>query len=175
MENFKNFLSLVEKRKSIRSFKNIDVEKEKLDYILETFRQAPSVKNLQPWKLIVVTDKAIIKKLVPACRNQASISEAPLVIAACACEEEAYATMGGYLNSFSVDIGISFEHIMLAAVEQGLGSCWIGAFNENEVKEVLGVPENVRVVALTPIGYPDDQGRERKRKTIEEIVSYNRY
>jgi nitroreductase len=175
MENFKNFLSLVEKRKSIRSFKSIDIEKEKLDYILEAFRQAPSAKNLQPWKLVVVTDKNIIRNLAIACRNQTFISEAPVVIVACAKEEEAYATMGGYLNSFPVDIGISFEHIMLAAAEQGLGSCWIGAFNEKDVKAVLGIPENIRVVALTPIGYPNDEGRERNRKPIKEIVSYNKY
>ena len=175
MENFKNFLSLVEKRKSIRSYKSIDVEKEKLDYILEAFRLAPSAKNLQPWKLVVVTDKAIMNKLVPVCRNQAFIAEAPVIIAVCVKEMEAYATMGGYLNSSPVDVGISFEHLMLAATEQGLGSCWIGAFNEKAVGEVIGVPENVRVVALTPIGYPDDQGRERKRKSIKEIVSYNKY
>lgn len=175
MQNFKNFLSLVEKRKSIRSYKSIDVEKEKLDYILEAFRLAPSAKNLQPWKLVVVTDKAVMQELVPVCRNQAFIAEAPVIIAVCVKEEEAYATMGGYLNSSPVDVGISFEHLMLAATEQGLGSCWIGAFNEKAVGEVIGVPENVRVVALTPIGYPDDQGRERKRKSIEEIVSYNKY
>ena len=175
MQNFKNFLSLVEKRKSIRSYKSIDVEKEKLDYILEAFRLAPSAKNLQPWKLVVVTDKAIMNKLVPVCRNQAFIAEAPVIIAVCVKEEEAYVTMGGYLNSSPVDVGISFEHLMLAATEQGLGSCWIGAFNEKAVGEVIGVPENVRVVALTPIGYPDDQGRERKRKSIKEIVSYNKY
>ena len=175
MENFKNFLDLVSKRKSIRSFKNIDVEKEKLDYVLEAFRQAPSAKNLQPWKLVVVTDEAIKRDLVAACKNQTSISEAPVVIVACAKEEDAYGIMGGYMNSFPVDLGISFEHIMLAATEQGLGTCWIGAFNEKAVKEAVGVPENVRVVALTPIGYPNEPGRERNRKSTEEIVSYNKY
>jgi len=175
MENFKNFLNLVKKRRSIRSYENTAVEKEKLEYILEAFRLAPSAKNLQPWKLVVVTDKAIMQELVPACRNQAFIVEAPIIIAVCVKEEEAYATMGGYLNSSPVDVGISFEHLMLAAAEQGLGSCWIGAFDEKAVGKVIGVPENVRVVALTPIGYPNDQGRERKRKSIEEIVSYNKY
>ncbi len=179
MENFKNFLDLVAKRKSIRSYKNIEIEKEKLDYVLEAFRLAPSAKNLQPWKLVIVTDEAIKRELVPACKNQASISEAPVVIVACAKEEEAYGIaygmMGGYMNSFPVDLGIAFEHIMLAATEQGLGTCWIGAFNEKAVKEVIGVPENVRVVALTPIGYPNEPGRDRSRKPIEEIVSHNKY
>lgn len=175
MENFKNFLEIVEKRKSIRSYKNLEVEKEKLDYIIEAFRKSPSAKNLQPWKLIVVTDKKIINDLVIACRNQIFIGEAPIVIAACAKEQEAYGTMGGYMNSYPVDIGISFEHLMLAAAEQGLGTCWIGAFNEKSVKQILAVPENVRVVALTPLGYPDEPGREKGRKSVEEIVSFNRY
>jgi len=175
MENFKNFLEIVEKRKSIRAYKNIEVEKEKLDYVLEAFRKAPSAKNLQPWKLVVVTDKNVIKNLAIACRNQTFISEAPIAIVACAKEEEAFGTMGGYLNSYPVDIGISFEHLVLAATEQGLGTCWIGAFNEKAVKEVIGVPENIRVVAATPLGYPDEQGRERGRKPIGDIVSYNKY
>lgn len=175
MENFKNFLELVEKRKSIRSYKNIEVEKEKLDYIIEAFRKAPSAKNLQPWKLVIVNDKNIIKDLVVACKNQTFIGEAPIVIIACAKEDEAYGTMGGYLNSYPVDIGLAFEHIILAATEQGLGTCWIGAFYEEEVKKIIKAPKNVRVVALTPLGYPNEQGRQRTRKSIEEIVSYNKY
>ncbi|MCE5329670.1 nitroreductase family protein [bacterium] len=175
MENFKNFLEIVEKRKSIRSYKSIEVEKEKLDYVLEAFRKAPSAKNLQPWKLVVITDKSIIKNLAVACNNQTFISEAPVVIVACAKEEEAYGRMGGYLNSYPIDIGISLEHLILAATEQGLGTCWIGAFNEKAVKEVIRAPENVRVVAATPLGYPNEQGRERNRKPIEEIISFNSY
>jgi nitroreductase len=175
MENFKNFLELVEKRKSIRSYKNIEVEKEKLDYIIEAFRKAPSAKNLQPWKLVIVNDKNIIKDLVVACKNQTFIGEAPIVIIACAKEDEAYGTMGGYLNSYPVDIGLAFEHIILAATEQGLGTCWIGAFYEEEVKKIIKAPKNVRVVALTPLGYPNEQGRQRTRKSVEEIVSYNKY
>jgi nitroreductase len=175
MENSKNFLNLVEQRKSIRSYKDIEVEKEKLDYIIEAFRLAPSAKNLQPWKLVIVTDKNIKEKLFTACKSQPSIVEAPIVIAACAKEEEAYGVMGGYMNSFAIDIALAFEHLMLAATEQGLGTCWIGAFFEKDVKDILGVPENVRVVALTPIGYPNDSGRERKRKPVEDIISYNSY
>ena len=175
MNNLKSFLDLVKTRKSIRSFKNIEIENEKLDYVLEAFRYAPSAKNLQPWKLIVINDKAIIENLVPACRNQKFISEAPVVVIASIIEEEAYATMGGYFNSYPVDIGISLEHLMLAAAEKGLGTCWIGAFDEKAVKEVAGIPDKARVVALTPLGYPNEPGRERKRKTMEEIVSYNKY
>jgi len=175
MENIKDFLSLVEKRKSIRSYESTAIKKEKLDYILEAFRLAPSAKNLQPWKLIVITDKAVMNALVPVCRNQAFIAEAPVIIAICVNDKEAYATMGGYLSSASIDVGISFEHLILAATEQGLASCWIGAFDEKAVGEILGLPENVRVAALTPLGYSNDLGRERRRKSVEDIVSYNKY
>jgi len=175
MKDFDNLLQIMKKRKSIRGFKDIEIEKEKLDYILEAFRVAPSAKNLQPWKLIVINDKKIIEELVPACKNQYFIAEAPIVIAACAFEEEAYGIMGSYLNSYPVDIGIAFEHLILAATEQGLGTCWIGAFFEDEVKKVLDVPEKVRVVALTPVGYPNDNGRDKPRKNLEEIVSYNKF
>ena len=175
MNNFNNLLSIISKRKSIRGYLDKNVEKEKLNYLIEAFRQAPSAKNLQPWKLIIVDDKKIIKRLVPACKDQSFISEAPIVIVACAFEEEAYGVIGGYLNSYPLDIGIAFEHLVLAATEQGLGTCWIGAFFEEKVKEVLGVPDKVRVVALTPLGYPDDDGRNKTRKTFDEIVSYNKF
>ncbi|MDD3519752.1 MAG: nitroreductase family protein [Actinomycetota bacterium] len=173
MKNCDNLLEVISKRKSIRGYLDKKVEKEKLDYLIEAFRLAPSAKNLQPWKLIIIDDKETIKKLVPACKNQVFISEAPLIIAVCAFEEEAYGTMGGYLNSYPVDIGIAFEHLVLAAAEQGLGTCWIGAFFEEEVKKILKVPDKVRVVALTPIGYPNDTGRDKPRKEKEEIVSFN--
>jgi len=175
MENYKNLMEIIQKRKSIRGYENKAVEEEKLTYVLEAFRLAPSAKNLQPWKLIVINKKEIIDSLVPACRNQAFISQAPVVIAVCAIEKEAYGMMGGFLNSYPVDIGIAFEHLILAAAEQGLGTCWIGAFTEIEVKKILNVPDEIRVVALTPLGYPSQQGRERTRKEIGEILSYNSY
>ncbi len=175
MNDLNNLLGIISKRKSIRGYLDKEVENEKLDYLIEAFRLAPSAKNLQPWKLIVIKDKNIIKELIPACKNQVFIGEAPIVIAACAFEEEAYGTMGGYLNSYPLDIGIAFEHLILAAAEQGLGTCWIGAFLEEEVKKVLKVPEKVRVVALTPVGYPNDTGRDKPRKKTGEIVSLNKF
>ena len=175
MENFDNLLEVISKRKSIRGYLDKEVEKEKLDYLIEAFRLAPSAKNLQPWKLIIINDKNKIEELIPACKNQVFIGEAPLVIAVCAFEEEAYGTMGGYLNSYPIDIGIAFEHLVLAAEEQGLGTCWIGAFYEEEVKKILEVPDKVRVVALTPVGYPNDTGRDKPRKKADEIVSFNKF
>src|SRR4030043_560082 len=168
-------MDLIEKRKSIRSYKSQAVKEEDLNYVLEAFRKAPSAKNLQPWKLIVVKDKKKINDLSIACNNQTFLAEAPILIVACASEDDAYSSMGGYMNSFPIDLGIALEHLILAATEKGLGTCWIGAFKEKLVKDLLDIPENVRVVALTPLGYPAMEGRIRGRKSLSEIVCYDKF
>ena len=175
MEKFSSLMDIIEKRKSIRSYKPQEVSEEDLNYVLEAFRKAPSAKNLQPWKLIVVRDRKKIDDLAVACNNQTFLKQAPVLIVACALENKAYGKLGGYMNSFPVDIGIAMEHLILAATEKGLGTCWIGAFNEKLVKDVLDIPDNVRVVALTPLGYPAEEGRLRGRKSLSEVVCYDRY
>jgi len=175
VKKFSSLMDLIKARKSIRSYKLQEVEEDKLDYILNAFRKAPSAKNLQPWKLVVVKNKKIIKDLAIACNNQTFLEEAPILIAACAKENEAYGTMGGYMNSYPIDIALALEHLILAAAEQGLGTCWIGAFKEQLVKDILGVPADVKVVALTPVGYPSREASIRGRKPLSEIVSYDRY
>jgi len=168
-------MDLIETRRSIRSYKPQEIEEEKLNYVLQAFRKAPSAKNLQPWKLVVVKNKKIINDLAIACNNQTFLEEAPILIAACAKEDEAYGTMGGYMNSYPIDISLALEHLILAATEQGLGTCWIGAFKEQLVKDILKVPENVKVVALTPLGYPAREASIRSRKPLTEIVCYDKY
>jgi len=175
VKQFTSLMDLIEKRKSIRSYKPQDVEEEKLNYILQAFRKAPSAKNLQPWKLIIVKDKKKISDLSIACNNQTFLSEAPILIVVCAKEDEAYGVMGGYMNSYPIDIALALEHLILAATEKGLGTCWIGAFKEKLVKDLLDVPANVRVVAITPVGYPAVEGRTRGRKPISKIVCYDKY
>jgi nitroreductase len=175
LAKFTSLMDIIEARKSIRSYKSQEVEEEKLNYILQAFRRAPSAKNLQPWKLIVVKSKNTINDLAIACNNQTFLTEAPVIMVACAKEDEAYGVMGGYMNSYPIDIALALEHLILAAAEQGLGTCWIGAFKEKLVKDILKVPENVRVVALTPVGYPAGEGSRRGRKSLSEIVSYERY
>jgi nitroreductase len=175
MKKFNSLMDIIEARKSIRSYKIQDIEEDKLNYILDAFRKAPSAKNLQPWKLIIVKSKKIIKDLAAACNNQTFLEEAPILIAACAKEDEAYGVMGGYMNSYPVDIALALEHLILAAAEQGLGTCWIGAFKEQSVKDILGIPKEVRVVALTPVGYPAREASDRGRKPLSEIISYDKY
>ncbi|MEW6685544.1 MAG: nitroreductase family protein [Candidatus Edwardsbacteria bacterium] len=162
-------------RRSVRAYKPDPIPEDKLRRILEAMRLAPSAKNIQPWKFIVVRNQELIKKLVPACNNQAFVGEAPVVIVGCALEKIAYGRMGGYMSSFAIDLAIVFEHLMLAAVAEGLGTCWIGSFKEKEVKQLLNVPEDVRVVALTPLGYPAVIPEPRPRKPLSEIVSYEKF
>jgi len=168
-------MQLIETRHSIRSYKDQEIEEDKLNYVLQAFRKAPSAKNLQPWKLVVIKNKKILTDIAIACNNQTFMEEAPVIIAACAKEEEAYGSMGGYMSSYPIDIAIALEHLILAATEKGLGTCWIGAFKEQLVKDILGVPENVRVVALTPLGYPAREASIRGRKPLTEIISYDKY
>lgn len=170
-----DFYDCVRSRLSIRSYKPDPVPEAALNRILEAARLAPSAKNLQPWKFIVVSDPAVRAALVPACRGQSFIAEAPLVICGCALAAEAWAGMGGYWRSDVVDVTIAFEHIVLAAAAEGLGTCWIGAFLEEEVRKVLAIPEGVKPVALTPLGYPAREAKPRPRKPLTEIVCWNRY
>ncbi len=160
----------IKNRVSTRAYLPDPVEEEKIDRILEAARLAPSGKNGQPWTFIVVTGEDTRGRLMHACRDQKFIAEAPVVIAACGREKLAYQKMGGYWNSLPVDIGIALEHLMLAAESEGLGTCWIGAFAEEEVREILEVPADVKIVALTPVGYPASEKVFRKRKPLEEIV-----
>ena len=165
-----NVMEAIKSRRSIRSYKDKPVEDEKLKAVLEAARLSPSASNRQERKFIVITDKAMRDKLIDIANGQQFVGQAPVVIVACA-------TLASHIMpcgepSYPVDTAIAVDHITLAAVEQGLGTCWIGAFKQDEVKKLLGIPENVRVVALLPLGYPDGIPDPRPRKNLDEIVNY---
>lgn len=157
----------IRERRSIRSYQEKPVEKEKLDKLLEAARLAPSAKNRQEWRFIVVREKEIREKLVDACKGQRFIREAPVVIVGLADPSVS--------RWYKVDLGIAMEHIALEAVELGLGTCWIGAFYQDKVKEILDIPEDKEVVALLTVGYPKEEGIKTPRKSLDEIVCYERY
>uniref|UniRef100_A0A7C6A8J2 Nitroreductase n=1 Tax=candidate division WOR-3 bacterium TaxID=2052148 RepID=A0A7C6A8J2_UNCW3 len=169
------FYDVIQKRKSVRAYKQDPIPDQVLNRILEAVRNAPSAKNLQPWKFIIVKDPQTIEELVPACNNQQFIAQAPIVICAVGLESEAWGRMGGYWRSLEVDVAIAFEHLVLAAANEGLGTCWIGAYKEAEVKKVLKIPDGVKVIALTPLGYPVQEPPARPRKPLNDIISYDRF
>jgi nitroreductase len=158
-------------RRSIRSYQDRPIEQEKLARVLEAGRLAPSARNLQDWKFIVVKDKEKRQKLSQAAKGQAFVAQAPVVIAACGTEIEYIMTCGQYC--YPIDVAIAVDHMSLAAVAEGLGTCWIGAFYEDKVKEILGIPENIRVVVMLAMGYPAESPAARPRKKLEEIVAYD--
>jgi nitroreductase len=163
----------ITKRYSVRAYQDKPVEQDKLDRILEAARRAPSGSNRQPWKFVVVRDAATRAKLVPACADQAFIAQAPVVIAGVGTMPER--VMRCDIPGDPVDLAIALEHVALAAVAEGLGTCWIGAFGQDEVRAVLGIPANAKVVAVMTLGYPADKPRPPTRKAISEIVCHERW
>jgi nitroreductase len=160
-------------RRSVRSYKDLEVESDKIEKILEAGRLSPSASNRQEWKFLVVKYAETKKKLARAAMNQSFIGQAPVVLAACATESKAVMTCGH--STYAVDVSIAFAYMLLQAYELGLGTCWIGAFSEEEVKSVLGVPKHVRVVALSPLGYPATETAARSRKSLDEITCFEAY
>ena len=166
------YMELLKKRRSIRRYKSDPVPDEDVQTILEAARLAPSWGNRQCWQYVVVTDESIKEKL--AGEERKWISEAPIVIVACADTRESGHKPG--MDYYMLDIGISFEHLILAATDLGLGTCWVGAFDEEAAKEALGVPGEIRVVAYTPLGYPNEKrGQVFNRKPLRDICFYDKY
>jgi len=168
-------LEAIQKRCSVRKYRPDPFPEDVLGRVLQAARLAPSGKNFQPWRFILVRSAETKERLARAAAHQTFIAEAPLVVVACADPEASYAKMGRYMKSWPVDVACALEHLMLQAAAEGLGTCWIGAFEERAVKDVLGVPEEIRVLALTPLGYPAEVPSFRGRKKLEEIVSEERY
>lgn len=164
MEILKAILS----RQSIRAYDPRDVEEEKLLRVLESGRLSPSAGNRQERRFIVIKEAKTRKSLSEAAKNQKFVAEAPVVIAACSVETD-YTMMCGQL-AYPIDTAIAVDHMTLQAAEEGLGTCWIGAFDEKKVKKILNIPEDVRVVSLLPLGYPSDIPAPRSRKSLDEIV-----
>lgn len=165
----------IQARRSIRAYESTPISREKLEKILEAARLAPSAGNIQPWHFIVVTDPEKRAKLAKA-PFAGFIKEAPVVIVGCGDQKASP-------KWFMVDVAIAMQNMVLTATSEGLGTCWVGSFNENQVREMLKIPENYRVVALLALGYPrkkiDVQGKllhvVRRRKKLEKIVSFEEF
>lgn len=165
------FYDVVANRFSVRSFSDRPVESQKLERILDAARRAPSAKNLQECRYIVVTDPKKRELLAQASFNQKFVAEAPVVIVCCSDTDRSEMRCGH--PRFTIDSGIAIEHLALAATAEGLGSCWIGSFDPAEVRKILSIPEAIEVMELLPIGYPaPDSKPVRGRLPLEQIVCY---
>ncbi len=166
------FYEVIKTRRSIRSYKADPVPEESLRRVLNAARIAPSGSNRQPWRFYVVKSPEKKRRVAQACGGQTWIDQAPIVIAVAGWRVPT--NRGGYIGemSFVMDLSIAFTHLILAARAEGLGTCWIGDFRNTEVKKTLGLPDELEVVAVTPLGYPDHGGftEETRRKPLEEIV-----
>lgn len=179
----KSFLELVQSRQSDRSYQDKPVEKEKIERILEVARLAPSACNAQPWKFIVVTDPEKRMQVADAMASKLLsmnhfTKQAPVQLVLVEENANFTSTVGGWATKKHyphIDLGIVASHVCLAAAEEGLGSCIIGWCDEKKVQKALDIPKNKRVMLVILIGYSNQQPREKKRKEINEIVSWEKY
>lgn len=163
----------IQTRRSIRAYEPREVEENKLSRVLDAGRLSPSASNRQERRFVVVSDAGKRKALSEAANNQSFVAEAPLVIAACSVETE-YVMKCGQM-AYPIDTAIAVDHMTLQAVEEGLGTCWIGAFDEKKAKEILNIPDNVRIVQLLTLGYPSALPRPTPRKSLDEIVMQEKW
>jgi len=171
-----NLFEAIAKRRSVRSFSDKPVEREKLDTIFNSVRIAPSARNGQEWRFILVTDPELRMK-VAAAGGQPFLKRCPVIVVACAqtdgrdmrCGEKAY----------PIDLAIAIDHLTLAATAMGLGTCWICSFEAPPVREALGIPETVPLIALVALGYADDEAPPttagKQRLDLEEILMENQW
>jgi len=179
----KTFLELAQNRQSDRAYSDKPVELEKLERILEAARIAPSACNAQPWKIIVVSDAEKRMLVADATANKLLAmnhftKQAPIQLVILEENANLTSTVGGWATEKHyphLDLGILASHITLAATDEGLGSCIIGWCDEKKVRNALDIPKNKRVMLVILLGYSAQPLRNKKRKTKEEIISYNKY
>ncbi|MEM2874582.1 MAG: nitroreductase family protein [Candidatus Hadarchaeales archaeon] len=164
------------KRKSIRSYLPDPIPREKLMRVLEAGRAAPSAENLQPWYFVVVTDEEKRRRITKACKLARFLRECPVIIVGCGDRRRSP-------RWYAIDTAIAMENMVIAATAEGLGTCWIGSFEEEKVKEILKIPENFSIISLLAVGYPsrklDFLGSLlhilRRRKNLNKIVGFDVY
>jgi nitroreductase len=168
-----DFTTLVESRYSVRSYKRNPIGKKKLEKVLQAMRLAPTATNRQAFQFIVIHTEGRDEEL-RRIYDKNWFVQAPVVVCACGIPAENWVRMDGK-NYNDVDVAIAMDHLILAATNEGLGTCWIGAFDAQAAKEVLGLPAGVEPIALTPLGYPAGEPKPKKRKELSELVRYERW
>lgn len=172
-----NLFETIRGRRSIRSFEKHNVPMDYIYKILDAARYAPSAGNLQPWEFVIVDDEPTKQKIAEACLGQSFISNAPIVIVACADTERSGSKYGARGKAFySVcEVSAAVENMMLAAEAFGLGTCWVGAFDENKLKYYLKLPKAVVPIAVVPVGYPLSKPSMHKKVELSNILHFGEY
>lgn len=168
------FSDLITTRYSVRAYRPIPVEQEKLEKVLEAARVAPTAANRQPVQMIVLQTEGRHEELKRV-YSPGWLVQAPLVICVCAVHGSGWTRRQDGKSYDDVDAAIVMDHLILAATDEGLGTCWIGAFDPDAAREVLGLPENVEPIVMTPLGYPADQPGPKQRKILTDLVRYERW
>ena len=165
-------LEPIGKRYSCRAYQDKPIEQEKLDEIFEAARLAPSAKNMQDWRFVIVTDKESRHKLAKAANNQMFIQDAGVIIVACSNSSDVM-RCGQAIGP--IDVAIALDHISLQATDLGLATCWIGSFYTEKVRAILGIPDDIAVIELMALGYPADEPRQAKREPLKNILCYEKW
>lgn len=167
------FIELANQRYSVRNFESRPVEKEKLLYVLDAAIIAPSAANFQPWQFIVVTEPEILELLHTTYRRP-WLATAPAIIVALGNHDKGWHRQSDGKDFTDIDVAIAVDHLMLAATEQGLGTCWICNFDTGKCCNIFNIPENMEPIALIPIGYPNIGTKPVKaREPFDKLVSWN--
>lgn len=176
-----NFLELVKKRQSVRKYSDKPVSKDVLERCLEAARLAPSACNSQPWSFIVVDSPELKNRVAEAAfsgiySSNSFAKSAPVLVVVITEHSKFIASLGGYFRGTRynlIDVGVAAEHFVLQAAEEGLGTCWLGFFNEKAVKKILNIPKEKKVDIILSVGYPvDDKIREKSRSPMKEIAKF---
>lgn len=168
-----NLKTLIKQRFSVRNFKNVAVKKEDLCTILEAARFAPSAVNFQPWRFLVIQSKDGLNKIYKI-YNREWIKTAPAVIIALANKNESWKRKHDVKDFGDIDVAIALDHLTLQAAEIGLGTCWVCNFDAEQCKHLFKIPQNMEPVAIIPVGYPNTEIPEKKRKNLDEIVFWEK-
>ncbi len=167
------FQELIRVRRSIRGYKEDSVPRDALGRILEAARLAPTAANRQPFQIIVVTDPTTRKRFKEI-YDRDWFWTAPMILVGCVEPSKAWQRSDGF-QAAEVDLSIVMDHIILAAADEGLGTCWVCNFDEVKTREILGIPADVRVIAMTPLGFPAAEPRPFQRKALSELIRYERW